>query len=158
MTTGLSQACGHCWVFHICWHIECSTFTASTFRIWNSSNGIPSPPLTLLVVTFLKAHLTLHSKLSDCRWRLTPLQLSGSLRSFLYSSSMYSCHLFLISFASAAAAKSLQSCLTLCDPIDSSLAFLGFSRQASPYCFCPLFCPFLHKIFLWYLKFSWRDF
>ena len=36
---------------------------------------------------------------------------------------MYSCHLFLISFASAsvaAAAKSLQSCLTLCDPIDGS--------------------------------------
>ena len=25
--------CGHCWVFQICWHIECSTFTASSFRI-----------------------------------------------------------------------------------------------------------------------------
>ena len=37
----------HCWVFQICWHIECSTFTASSFRIWNSSIGIPSPPLTL---------------------------------------------------------------------------------------------------------------
>ena len=23
--------------FQICWHIECSTFTASSFRIWNSS-------------------------------------------------------------------------------------------------------------------------
>ena len=33
----------HCWVFQICWHIECSTFTASSFRIWNSSSGIPSP-------------------------------------------------------------------------------------------------------------------
>ena len=22
------QSCGHCWVFQICWHIECSTFTA----------------------------------------------------------------------------------------------------------------------------------
>ena len=34
--------------------------------------------------------------------------------------------------AAAAAAKSVQSCLTLCDPIDSSLpgsASLGFSRQ-----------------------------
>ena len=20
------QSCGHCWVFHICWHIECNTF------------------------------------------------------------------------------------------------------------------------------------
>ena len=34
-------------VFQICWHIECSTFTASSFRIWNSSTGIPSPPLAL---------------------------------------------------------------------------------------------------------------
>ena len=35
---------------------------------------------------------------------------------------MYSCHLFLISSASVADAadKSLQSCLTLCDPIDGS--------------------------------------
>ena len=46
------------------------------------------------------------------------MQLCGSLGSFLYSSSVYSCHLFLISFASA-----------------------------SPYCFCPLFCPSLHEIF-----------
>ena len=28
--------------------IECSTFTASSFRIWNSSTGIPSPPLIFL--------------------------------------------------------------------------------------------------------------
>ena len=26
--TDLFQACGHFWVFQICWHIECSTFTA----------------------------------------------------------------------------------------------------------------------------------
>ena len=25
--TDLSQSCGHCWVFQICWHIECSTFS-----------------------------------------------------------------------------------------------------------------------------------
>ena len=31
------------------------------------------------------------------RWVITPLWLSGSWRSFLYSSSVYSCHLFLIS-------------------------------------------------------------
>ena len=29
MKTDLFQSCGHCWVFQICWHIECSTFTAS---------------------------------------------------------------------------------------------------------------------------------
>ena len=27
----------HCWVFQICWHIACSPFTVSSFRIWNSS-------------------------------------------------------------------------------------------------------------------------
>ena len=38
--TDLFQSCGHCWVFQMCWHIECSTFAASSFRIWNSSAGI----------------------------------------------------------------------------------------------------------------------
>ena len=47
MKTDLFQSCGHCWVSQICWHIECSTFTASSFRIWNSTTGIPSPPLVL---------------------------------------------------------------------------------------------------------------
>ena len=27
MKTDLFQSCGHCWVFQICWHIECSTST-----------------------------------------------------------------------------------------------------------------------------------
>ena len=58
MKTDLFQSCSHCWVFQICWHAECSTFTASSFRIWNSSTGIPSPPLALFVVMLSKAHLT----------------------------------------------------------------------------------------------------
>ena len=37
MKIGLFQSCGHCWAFQICWHIECSTFSASSFRILNSS-------------------------------------------------------------------------------------------------------------------------
>ena len=53
---------------------------------------------------------------------------SGSLRSFLYSSSVYSCYLFFI-----------------------SLLLLGL------YHFCPLLCPSLHEMFPWYLQFSWRD-
>ena len=53
MKTDLFQACGHWWVFQICLHIECSSFTASSFRIWNSSTGIPSPPLALLWWCFL---------------------------------------------------------------------------------------------------------
>ena len=58
MKTDLFQSCGHCWVFQICWHIDCSTFTASSFRIWNSSTEIPSPPLALFVVMLPKANLT----------------------------------------------------------------------------------------------------
>ena len=42
MKTDLFQSCGHCWVFQIFWHIECSTLAAASFRIWNSSTGIPS--------------------------------------------------------------------------------------------------------------------
>ena len=50
MKTDLFQSCGHCWVFQICWRIECSTFTASSFRVWNSSAGIPSPPALFMVI------------------------------------------------------------------------------------------------------------
>ena len=42
MKTDIFQSCGHCWVFQICWHIECSTLTVSSFGICNSSAGIPS--------------------------------------------------------------------------------------------------------------------
>ena len=55
MKTDIFQSCGHCWDFQICWHTECSIFTASSFRIWNSSTGIPSPPLALFVVMLSKA-------------------------------------------------------------------------------------------------------
>ena len=77
MKTDLFQFWDHCWVFQIYWHIECSTFTASSFRIWNSSAGIPSSPLTLFVVMLPKAHLTSHSRISGCRWVITSLWLSG---------------------------------------------------------------------------------
>ena len=208
MKIDLFQSCGHCWVFQICWPIECNIFTASSFRIWNSATGIPSPPLeaehrridafelwcwrrllrvlwtarrtnqsipneispgcsleglmlklklqyfghlmqraysfektlmlgkiegrrrrghqrmrwldgmglqrvgheratepnwsglALFVVMLRKAHLTSHSRMSGSRWVITPLWLSGPLKSFLYSSSVYSCHLFFISSAS----------------------------------------------------------
>ena len=82
MKTDLFQSRGHCWVFQICWRIECSTFTASSFRIWNSSTGIPSPPLALFEVMLSKSHLTSHSRMSGSRWVITPLWLSGSWSSF----------------------------------------------------------------------------
>ena len=76
------QSCGHCWVFQICRHIECSTFTASSFRIWNSSTEIPSPPLDLFILMLSKACLTSHSRMSGSWWMIISSWLSGSWRSF----------------------------------------------------------------------------
>ena len=81
--TDLFQSCSRCWVFQICCHIACSTFTAPSFRIWNSSTGIPSPPLALLIVMLSKAHLTSHSRMSGSRWVITPSWLSGPWSSFV---------------------------------------------------------------------------
>ena len=100
MKADLFQFCGHCCVFQICWHIECSTLTASSFRVWNSSAGMPSPPLALFIVILPKTHLTSHSRMSGSRWVTTPTWLSELLKPFLYSYSVYSCHFFLISSAS----------------------------------------------------------
>ena len=128
MKTDLFQSCGHCGVFQICWHIECSTFTASSFRIWNSSTGIPSPPLALFVVMLPKAHLTLCSRISGSRWVITPSWLSESWRSFLYSSSVYSGHLLI----SSASVRSLPF-LSFIEPIfawNVSLVSLIFLKRS----------------------------
>ena len=82
MKTDLFQFCDYCWVFQICWHIKLSTLTESSFRIWNSSAGILSPPLDLYIVIPPKAHLTSHSRNSDSRWVTIPSWLSWSLGPF----------------------------------------------------------------------------
>ena len=82
-------SCGHCWVFQICWHIECSTLTASSFQIWNRSAGIPLPPLALFIVMLPKAHSTLHSRVFSSRWVTAASWLPGPLRPFLNGSSVY---------------------------------------------------------------------
>ena len=66
-----------------------STFTASSFKIWNSSTGIPSPPLALFIVsdftfTFyfhaLEKEMATHS--SVLAWRTPGMgEPGGSLRS-----------------------------------------------------------------------------
>ena len=86
MKTDIFQSYGHCWVFQIWYHIECSTLTASSFRIWNSSTGISSSPLALFVVMLPKAHLTSDSRISGSRWVITPSWLPESLRSYFYGS------------------------------------------------------------------------
>ena len=127
MKTDLFQSCGHCWVFQICWHIECSTFTAGA--------KTPKSPLQSLD-TFLS--------IKSCRFVLSfprHTELTGLAQSFytliyrtitmtqsievMYPLEMINSEGFWLdpsgtSIAAAAAAKSLQSCPTLCDPIDGS--------------------------------------
>ena len=94
MKTDFFQSCGHCSVFQICWHIECSTFTLSSFRIWNSSTGITSCPLALLVMMLLKAHLTSHSRVSGSRWVITPLSHVWVILLICYCSVVQLCPTF----------------------------------------------------------------
>ena len=121
MKTDLFQSCGHCWVFQICWHIECSTFTASSSSIWNSSIWIPSPSLALFVVMLPKAHLTSDSRMSGSRWMIAPMWLSGSWRSFLHSS-VYTCHLLI----SSASVRSISFLCFICPSLHEM--FLGISN------------------------------
>ena len=97
MKTDLFQSCGHYWVFQIRRHIECSPFTASSFRIWNSLTGISS--LMLFTVMLPKAHLTSHSNCMALG-RDHTIVISWLMKIFLYSSCVYSCHLFVISSTS----------------------------------------------------------
>ena len=163
MKTDLFQSCGHCWVFQICWYLECSTFTASSFRIWNSSTGIPSPPLAFFIVMLPKAHLTSHSKMFGSRWVITPLWLSGLWRSFLYSSSVYSCHLFLISSTSVRHTISVLYWAHLC--MKCSLDISNFLEEISSLSYSIIFLYFFSLIteagflispaVLWNSAFKW---
>ena len=53
MKTDLFQSCGHCWVFQICWHFECSTFTASSFSLKN--HGLKQSFILLKMFCFIRA-------------------------------------------------------------------------------------------------------
>ena len=97
MKTDLFQSYGHCWVFKLA-GISNAALAQNHFLWFEiAQTGIPSPPLALFVVMLPKAHLVSHSRMSGSRWVITPSWLSGSWRSFVYSSSLYPCHLFLIS-------------------------------------------------------------
>ena len=105
-----------------------------------SSTGIPSPPLALFIVMLPKAQLTSHSKVSGSRWLIIPSWLSGLWRSFLYISSVYSCHLFLISSASV---RSIPFCHLLCPSLHEMFPWniSNFLDEISsfPVCYVPLF-------------------
>ena len=66
------QSCDQCWVFQICWHIECNTLIESSLMVLNSSTGIPSHSLALLTAVFPKASSTSHSRMSGSGWLTTP--------------------------------------------------------------------------------------
>ena len=70
--------------FPNCWHIECSTFTASPFRILKSSTAVPSLPIALFVVVLSKGHLPSHSGMSGSRLVTIPSWLYGSWRPFFF--------------------------------------------------------------------------
>ena len=133
MKTELFQSCGHCWVFQICWHIEGNTLTASSFRIWNSLAGIPSPPLALFIVIFPKAYLTSHSRMSGSVWphRRQPTRLPHPWDS-PGKTTRVGCHFLLQCMKLKSESEVAQSCPTLSDPMDCSLpgsSVHGFSRQ-----------------------------
>ena len=82
--------------------LSATLITASSWRILNSSAGIPSSPRALFVVKPPKAHLTSLSKMSGSRLVTTPSWLSESLRLFF----------FLYSFSGVGNGNPLQySCL-----------------------------------------------
>ena len=79
------------WPFPVLWPLlsfpdllehECSTLTASSFRIWNNSTEISSPLLALFIVMLTKAHLTSHSRIFGSSPPITPSWSSVSWRSF----------------------------------------------------------------------------
>ena len=100
--------------------IEYNTFTASSFRIWNSSTGIPSAPLALFVVM---------------QWTLRPtwLHIPGclALGEWSHHRDYLGC-------------KDLDCTVLLCILATSSQHLLS-----GPYHFCSLLSPSLHEMFPW---------
>ena len=112
-----------------------------------------------------KAHLTSHSRMSGSRWVITPSWLSRSLRYFLYSSFVYSCHLFLVSSASIKSLPFLSFIVPIFAGNVPLVSLIFLKRSLVPpythmhthtafllYCF-PLFLCIVHSGRLSYLSF-----
>ena len=103
--------------------------------------GIPTPPLALLVLMLPKAHLTSHSRMSGSRWVITLWLLSGSWKSFLYSS-VFCCQFFLVSSASFRSMPFLGFTMPIFTwnvPL-VSLIFMKRTQIFPTYCFPLFFC------------------
>ena len=144
----------------ICWHIECSIFTASSLRISYNSSRIPSPPLALFIVMLPKAHLTSHSRMSGLGEWSHHRGYVGHEDLFLYFSSVYSCYLFLISSASVRSIPFLsfiESIFTWNVPL-VSLIFLKRSLVFPILLFSSIFLHWsLRKTFLSLLCILWKS-
>ena len=143
MKTDLFQSHGNCWGFQIYWHIECSTFTALSLKIWNNSTGIPSPLLALLIVMLPKAHLTSHSGCLPLGEWSHHCDYLGHEDLFLYSASVYSFHLFLLFSASV---RSIPF-LSFIEPIftwNVPLVSLVFLKRSLVFPILLFFCISLH--------------
>ena len=100
LKTGLFQSCGQCWRFQICWHMECSTLTGSSFKILNTSAGILSPPLALFLEMLPKASWLHISGCLDLGEWSHHCGYLGHEDLFYIVLLCICCHLFLISSAS----------------------------------------------------------
>ena len=159
MKTDLFQSCGHCCIFQICWHIECSTFTASSFRIWNSSTGISSPPLALFIVMLPKSHWLLTTRcLALSEWSHHCDYLGHE--DLLCIVAVHSCHLFLISSASVRSMLFLSFiCTHLC--MKCSHGISNFLEEISSLSHSVVFLFFFHwslrNVFLSLLAILWNS-
>ena len=135
------------WLFPVPWlllnFINLLTYRSS-LRICISSAGIPLLPLALFTVILPKAHLTSYSRMSGSWWVTTPLWLSGLLRLFLYSSSVYSCHL-LVSSTSVRSLPFLSFIMFILAWNVTLIALVFLKRSYPCYCF-PLFSCIVHLI------------
>ena len=76
-----------------------------------------------------KVHLIKHYRMSAPKWEITPSWLSGSFRSFLYGSYLYSWHLFLIFSPSIKSIPSVLYCAHRC--MKYSLCITDFLEEIS---------------------------
>ena len=120
MKTDLFQSCGHCCLFQICWHIECSTFTASSFRIWNSSTGIPSPPLVMLPRHLTYMNIWKNDSQCVCVFGLQLIFIHYNEFICFYNGLSCNC-----------CCSVAKLCPTLCDPTVAHQASLSFTVSRS---------------------------
>ena len=70
MKTNLFQSCGQCWVFQICWHIECSTLVAPSCRIWNQFTSVQLCPALCILMDCSMPGFPVHHQI----WSLPKLK------------------------------------------------------------------------------------